>query len=120
MNFVRHRWILSYGAAFISAGAVLAAVMMADPVRPFTQGLDEAWLSAMVASRNGVLTAISHLLDLIGGPGSMVLLIAMLAWWIPTRRRWGALFLVAVYVLSTVVAQVVKRLVLRERPADPM
>lgn len=116
----RPRWTLVYGAGLLAAGAAFAAVMLADPAAPFTQSFDTAWREAMLGTRNDALTAVSHLLNLTGGPASLLIMLALLAWWLPTGRRWGAALLFTATLATTVVAQGVKRLVLRERPADPM
>lgn len=116
----RPRWALAYGIGLLVVGVAIAALMLADPAAPLTHGFDAAWREAMLATRNDALTAVSHALNLAGGPASLVITLALLAWWIPTGRRWGALFLFTTVVATTVVAQGVKRLVLRPRPADPM
>ncbi|GAA4097472.1 phosphatase PAP2 family protein [Nonomuraea soli] len=114
---MRPRWILAYGLGLAAAGAALTVLMLGGPP---LQGFDEAWNQAMLGTRNDAFTAVSHVLNLAGGPGSLVIMLALLAWWIPTGRRWGALLLFATTLATTVVAQGVKHLVLRERPADPM
>ncbi|MEV0588865.1 phosphatase PAP2 family protein [Nonomuraea sp. NPDC050310] len=116
----RPRWMLLYGLGLLAAGAAFAALMLADPVAPITQGFDSAWSEAMLGTRNEALTAVSHVLNLAGGPASLVIMLALLAWWIPTGRRWGALLLFTATLATTVVAQGVKHLVLRARPENPM
>lgn len=94
--------------------------MLADPVRPFTQSFDAAWRETVISTRNDALTALSHLLNLTGGPASLVIMLVLMGWWLLTGRRWGALLLFTATLATTVLAQGVKQLVLRERPAEPM
>ncbi|MFI6325296.1 phosphatase PAP2 family protein [Nonomuraea sp. NPDC050556] len=112
----RPRWALAYGLGLLLAGAVSGLLILT----PFTRSFDAAWREAMLATRNDALTAVSHALNLAGGPASLVITLALLAWWLATGRRWGALFLFATVLATTVLTQGVKHLVLRPRPADPM
>ncbi|MFI6904124.1 phosphatase PAP2 family protein [Nonomuraea sp. NPDC050394] len=116
----RPRWTLACGLTLLALGAVFTGIMLADPAAPFTQSFDTAWHAAMLGTRNEALTALSHLLNLSGGRGSLVIMALLMAWWLVTGRRWGAVLLLTAASATTVVAQGVKRLVLRERPADPM
>lgn len=117
---IRPRWTLACGLILLALGAVFTGIMLADPAAPFTQGFDTAWHEAMLGTRNDALTVLSHLLNLSGGRGSVVIMVLLMAWWLATGRRWGAMLLLTAASATTVVTQAVKRLVLRERPADPM
>lgn len=117
MDLTRPRWALASGLGLLVAGAACTAFMLAAP-EPL--GFDVAWREAMLAIRNDALTTLAHALSLAGGPGSLVIMIALIVWWLATGRRWGALFLLVTAVVTTAVAQGVKHLVLRERPADPL
>lgn len=120
MDMTRPRWALAYGLGLLVAGAACAALMLADPLAPITQGFDTAWHEAVLSTRNDVLTFFAHALNVAGGAASMVIMLVLIVWWLATGRRWGALFLFTAAVATTVVAQGVKHLVLRPRPADPL
>ncbi|WP_308346576.1 phosphatase PAP2 family protein [Streptomyces sp. ISL-66] len=95
--------------------------MHADPQRPPFQGLDERWLSWMGGPHGGLYGVVAAALNWFGGPLGVVVPLALLVF-LMARKRWGSVFyLLTTYVGgSMLVVQVLKFLVDRPRPENPM
>ena len=113
----RPRALLIGGVAGLVAFVVFAFVVSRNVTHPFVQPLDDAW-RALVGSDHGPETApLPMFFQYLGEvPGAIALVILMLV--LVIVRRWrSALFILAGFLGSTLVAQVAKNMVNRPRPA---
>ena len=113
--------LLAAGAALLAAAAAFAAVMAANSTRPPTARLDRWWLSVVTTWQAGPLTRAGEVLSYVAGPwgGTVVVavLVAVLLW----RRRFGtAVFLALAEACGSGASQLIKHLVARPRPPDPL
>lgn len=100
--------------------ALLAFTVTANAARPAFQGLDERWLVWMGGPHQGVYAATAALLNWFGGPLGVVVPVGMLIFLIVRKRWWSVSYLLATYLVGHLVVVLVKHLVDRPRPANPM
>ncbi|WP_051388680.1 phosphatase PAP2 family protein [Arthrobacter sp. 35W] len=115
---LRAQWV---GAA--AAAAVIGIMMLAllpAPAAPFFQGIDRWWHAATVAPAGYEPNGLVAFLDAFGRPPGLLVLPVLLAILMFARRWWAALFTVLCYTVPMVLAQVVKNVVDRPRPANPL
>src|SRR4029077_429808 len=90
----RNPLMLTAGLALLAAAAAFAAVMAAEPTRPFTAPLDRWGLSVVPPWQPRPLTRAGEVLSYLAGPwgGTVVvaILVVLLLW---RRRIWTAVFL---------------------------
>jgi membrane-associated phospholipid phosphatase len=117
----RHPLILAAGVALLAVAAAFAAVIAAEPVRPFTAPLDRWWLSVVTPWQAGPLTRAGEVLSYLAGPwgGTVVvaILVVLLLW---RRRIWTAVFLALAEACGSGLSQLIKHLVERPRPPHPL
>ncbi|WP_437582628.1 phosphatase PAP2 family protein [Paramicrobacterium sp. CJ85] len=107
--------IVALVAAVLAAG--LAGLVL---LRGGSTSFDTAWMMAVREDPNGILFQASMLLNSMGGGiiAWVVIPVVGIAGLILAKRYWGALYWAISLGLSAVVVQVVKHLILRERPAE--
>jgi membrane-associated phospholipid phosphatase len=117
----RHPLILAAGVALLAVAAAFAAVIAAEPVRPFTAPLDRWWLSVVTPWQADPLTRAGEVLSYLAGPwgGTVVvaILVVLLLW---RRRIWTAVFLALAEACGSGLSQLIKHLVERPRPPHPL
>lgn len=114
----RWQWATAIGCAvFVIA---MVATLMPAPSAPIYQGFDAWWHAVATAPADYKLSGPVALLDAFGRPQGMVVLPVILIVLAVARRWWGMLFAFLCYLVPALVAQVVKNLVDRPRPADPL
>jgi undecaprenyl-diphosphatase len=113
--------MLAAGVALLAVAAAFAAVMAAEPVRPFTAPLDRWWLSVVTPWQAIPLTRAGEVLSYVAGPwgGTVVvaILVVLLLW---RRRIWTAVFLALAEACGSSFSQLIKHLVERPRPPHPL
>jgi len=113
--------MLTAGLALLAAAAAFAAVMAAEPTRPFTAPLDRWWLSVVTPWQARPLTRAGEVLSYLAGPwgGTVVvaILVVLLLW---RRRIWTAVFLALAEACGSGASQLIKHLVERPRPPHPL
>ena len=116
-----HRTALALGLFCLLATVALALVVHAHPERPPFQALDDCWLRWMGGPHSGVRMALATVLNWFGGPLGVVVPAALLVFLAVRRRWWSLLCLLTSYgVGDMLVVQVLKHLVDRPRPANPL
>ncbi|WP_406180439.1 phosphatase PAP2 family protein [Streptomyces sp. NBC_01006] len=117
----RRPGILLLAVLLLGFAAALALTVRTDVANPPFQGADERWLEWMGGPHEGLPAAVAAVLDWFGGPLGVVVPLALLVFLL-VRRRWvSAGFLLGVYLAGNMaVVQVLKHLVDRPRPANPM
>ncbi|MGA7206022.1 MAG: phosphatase PAP2 family protein [Specibacter sp.] len=113
----RWQWVTAAGC-----GAFIVAMMIAllpAPATPFFQGFDTWWHSVATAPAGYRLSGPVAVLDAFGRPPGIVVFLAIMAV-LAIARRWRAvLFTLLCFLVPSLLAQVVKNVVDRPRPADP-
>lgn len=113
--------LLAAGLVLLAAAAGFAAVMAADPGRPATAGLDHWWLAQVRSWQAPPLTRTGEVLSYIGGPwGGTVVVAVTAALFLWRRRVWTAVFLALAAACGSGASQLIKHLVVRPRPPDPL
>ena len=112
------RRLLATGLALLLAFAAFAWVVSLDVAHPFVQGMDDAW-RRLVGSGPGPETALLPMFfqQLGQALGALVFMLIIPGVLFAIRRWRSALFVLAAMLGSTLVAQLVKNLVDRPRPA---
>ena len=101
--------------------ALFAFLVSLDPTRPFIQGLDDAWRRQVGTATGPENAPLPMFFQHLGqGPGILVLGILIPVALLVVRRWRTALFFFTGFFFSTLVAQVVKNLVNRPRPAEDL
>lgn len=116
----RRRWQWVTAA---SCGIFIVAMMLTllpNPEHPFYQGLDTWWHSVATAPAGYQLSGVVALLDAFGRPPGIVVFLVIMIVLGFARRWWGLLFTFLCYLVPSIVAQVVKNVVDRPRPANPL
>ena len=115
----RRRWQWMVAAASAVVILLMMIALLPAPAAPFFQGLDAWWHSIATAPADYKVAGVVSLLDAFGRPpGIVVFLVIMIA--LATARRWWAvLFTLLCFLVPSLLAQVVKNVVDRPRPADP-
>lgn len=113
--------LLISGVVLLILGIVEAAIIMSNVITPPWQSLDDSWRRTMESSREGALTGFAKVVDFLGGPiGSIAILLLLIGVFLYRKRPRAAVFIAAGTVATSVVAQVVKKIVDRPRPLDPL
>ncbi|MEN8651321.1 phosphatase PAP2 family protein [Streptomyces sp. 21So2-11] len=115
------RGVLPLGIFCILITALLAIIVQADAAQPPFQELDEHWLGWMGGPHDGAYAAMAAVLDWFGGPLGVVVPVGLLIFLIMRKRRWSIFYLLVTYLGGgMLVVQVIKYLVDRPRPENPM
>ena len=113
--------MLAAGVALLAVAAAFAALIAAEPVRPFTAPLDRWWLSVVTPWQARPLTRAGEVLSYLAGPWGgtvvVVILVVLLLW---RRRIWTAVFLALAEACGSGSSQLIKHLVERPRPPHPL
>jgi membrane-associated phospholipid phosphatase len=119
--FERQRHALTLGVGLLVCGAVLSAVIAADPADPAVQGIDDRWLAWMVDLRTPLLVDLAKLISVFGGPLVTIPLRLIVTAGLALRHRWLQLgaWLGAI-VSSELCIGPLKTLIDRPRPPDPL
>lgn len=113
--------LLAAGLILAALAAGFAAVIAAHPVRPPVAGLDEQWLATVRTWQSGALTDTARVISYVGGPWGGTIIVALVVIALLVRRRpWTALFIALSEALGSGASQLVKHLVIRPRPPDPL
>jgi membrane-associated phospholipid phosphatase len=113
--------MLAGGLALLAAAGAFAAVMAANPVRPFTARLDRWWLSVVTTWQAEPLTRAGEVLSYLAGPWGGTVVVAILAVLLLRRRRIRtAVFLALAAACGSGASQLIKHLVQRPRPPHPL
>jgi len=117
----RHRFMLVAGLVLLAIAAAFAAVTRADRAHPPTAGMDHAWLSLVVSTRNAPLTDLLKVLSLIGGPDGATVMVVAACIMLAVIRRWRtALYIALAEASGSASSQLVKHIVMRQRPPHPL
>lgn len=100
--------------------ALLMIALLMSPTHPFFEGFDQWWHSISRAPEGYKVSGIVAFLDAFGRPPGMIVLPVLLLILGVTRRWWAMLLTFCSYIIPISIAQLVKHLVDRERPADPL
>ncbi|MFD3946177.1 phosphatase PAP2 family protein [Streptomyces sp. NPDC058579] len=112
---------LHLGICFLLVTALLGIAVLRHPERPPFQGVDEHWLTWMSGPHGGVQAALAAVLNWFGGPLGVVVPVGLLIFLIVRKRWWSVSYLLTSYLVgSMAVVQVLKHLVDRPRPENPM
>lgn len=98
----------------------IAIVLLAGPfVRSGPLGIDQAWHDLLAGNRSPAATAVSLVLDIVGGTLSMtvVTLVLVIALFLAARRE-EAVTIGMTVALGAVLYSIIKAVVDRQRPAD--
>ena len=114
---VRSRAQLITALSGLIVFALCAFLVSLDPAHPLTQGVDDAWRRWVGTAPGPETSPLPMFFQHLGqGPGILVLGLLIPVTLLAARRWRTALFFFTGFVLSTLVAQVVKNLVERPRP----
>jgi len=114
----RRQWVTAAAcAAFVLA---MMFTLLPAPAAPFYQGFDAWWHSIATAPAGYAVSGLVAFLDAFGRPPGLIVLPVILIILALARRWWGMLFAFLCYLVPALLAQVVKNLVDRPRPADPL
>jgi undecaprenyl-diphosphatase len=117
----RPLFMLPAGLILLAMAAAFAAVIAADPARPPTVPLDRWWLAAVTTWQAAPLTWAGKVLSYLAGPwgGTIVVavMVGLLAW---RKRVRTAVFLALAEACGSAASQLIKHLVVRPRPPDPL
>jgi membrane-associated phospholipid phosphatase len=116
----RSRPLLVAGIFTLAVFAMLAVVVSLDVAAPVFQPIDAWWHELVAGPRPEAPLFLAQALNVFGGPMGLPVHLAILAALLVLRRWWSALFFVSVFLGSSLVSQIVKNLVDRPRPLDPM
>ncbi|AMB59096.1 phosphatase PAP2 family protein [Microterricola viridarii] len=116
------RLALTWGLVSLAVFAVSFASVLASADSPWFVAIDRWWHDLMLAPRSDAFTAFNVVVDhTTGGPiGSIFTILIPLVALLVLRRWWAALYFFVATMLASTLAQVVKHLVSRERPNDPL
>jgi membrane-associated phospholipid phosphatase len=118
---VRRRSMLVAGCCLLLIAAAFAGVMRAEIAHPPVSGLDQAWLSAVARTRTAFLTRLFTVLSVIGGPIGGTIIVAVICLALLAVRRWRtALYIALAEALGSGCSQLIKHVVLRDRPPHPL
>jgi membrane-associated phospholipid phosphatase/SAM-dependent methyltransferase len=113
--------LLATGLALVVLAAAFAAVIAARPARPPFDGLDRSWLAVVRTWQAGPLTDAARVFSYIGGPwGATVIVAGVVIALLLRGRPRTALFLALAQALGSGASQLIKHLVTRPRPPDPL
>ncbi|WP_308296593.1 phosphatase PAP2 family protein [Streptomyces sp. ISL-44] len=100
---------------------LLGVLVRSHPERPPFQGLDERWLTWMAGPHGGVYGAVAAVLNWFGGPLGVVVPVGLLIFLIVRKRWWSVAYLLTTYLVGSMAfVQVLKHVVDRPRPANPL
>jgi undecaprenyl-diphosphatase len=117
----RPRALLAAGLALLAVAGAFAAVVAAHPVRPPTAGLDRWWLATVYGWEQPWLTRAGVTISYLAGPWGGTVLVAIVVLVLLLRRWWWtALFLALAEAAGSGASQLIKHLVQRPRPPDPL
>jgi membrane-associated phospholipid phosphatase len=117
----RRPLMLPAGLTLLAAAGVFAGAIAASPARPPVAGLDRWWLAVVRTWESVPLTDAGQALSYIGGPWGGTVIVAVLVIVLLLRRRWWtALFLALAEAAGSGASQLIKHLVARPRPPDPL
>ncbi|SDT12019.1 phosphatase PAP2 family protein [Microterricola viridarii] len=116
------RLAVAWGLISLAVFAVLFASVLASANSPWFVAMDQWWHDVVLAPRNDAFTAFNVVVDhTTGGPiGSIFTILIPLVALLVLRRWWAALYFFVATMLASTLAQVVKAVVSRERPNDPL
>lgn len=120
----RPRAALATGLIGLALFVAFAFAVAANPDRPLTQGIDDAWrrFHGIGPETGGETWALPMFFQELGQIGGAVLTILVIPIWLFVIRRWRSalFFLTAEFAGNLVVSQLTKNLVDRPRPADDL
>ncbi|WGD36403.1 phosphatase PAP2 family protein [Lysinibacter sp. HNR] len=114
-------WTLFAGCIALLLMALLSAVVYFSPDKqPFP--FDRWWMSAVLEGHTEVFTAISHVLNTVGGGVIAIFIIpvGVTAFLLLCKRPWGAFYFLLTSAAVAAIVQVLKRLIERSRPEEIM
>lgn len=114
----RWQWVTAASAAVFIV--LMVITLLPAPANPFYQGLDAWWHSISAGPAGSTPTGIVAFMNQFGLlPGMLVLpvLLIILAF---MRRWWAMLFTFLVYLVPPLFAQILKNVVDRPRPSNPL
>lgn len=116
------RLAVTWGLISLAVFAVLFASVMASASSPWFVAMDRWWHDVVLAPRNDAFTAFNVVVDhTTGGPvGSIFTILIPLVALLVLRRWWAALYFFVATLVASTLAQVVKGVVSRDRPSDPL
>lgn len=116
------RRAITLGLGSLALFFVFFASVLLNANSPWFVALDKLWHDMMLAPRNEAFTAFNEVVDhTTGGPiGSIFTMLIPLVALLIMRRWWAALYFAVASILASTLAQLVKHLVRRERPEDPL
>ncbi|GHI85869.1 phosphatase PAP2 family protein [Streptomyces xanthophaeus] len=113
--------VLPLGVFFLLVTSALGIAVHAQPGSPPFQGLDERWLGLMTGPHDGPYAAVAAALNWFGGPLGVVVPVGLLIFFTVRKRWWSLSYLLTAYLLGgTACVQVIKHLVDRPRPENPL
>ncbi|MBT2398178.1 phosphatase PAP2 family protein [Streptomyces sp. ISL-100] len=113
--------VVPLGIFCVLVTALLGITVHSDAAQPPFQGPDERWLGWMGGPHDGLYAAMAAVLNWFGGPLGVVVPVGLLIFLIMRKRRWSVFYLLATYLGGgMLVVQVLKYLVDRPRPENPM
>lgn len=98
----------------------MTLTLLPNPAQPFYQGLDAWWHSIATAPAGYKVSGVVAFLDAFGRPPGLIVLPVLLVILAFARRWWAMLFAVLCYMVPMLFAQLLKNMVDRPRPADPL
>lgn len=116
----RQRWQLAYGFTALAVVTLITLILTPAPKSPFFQGFDTWWHSIATGPAGYRPTGLVWFLNAFGGPQGLVVMLAILIGLGLARRWWAMLFAFAVFTVPMVFAQLLKNLVDRPRPENPL
>lgn len=116
------RRALTLGLGSLALFLVFFGSVMVSANTPWFEALDRLWHDMMLAPRSEGFTAFNEVVDhTTGGPtGSIFTILIPLVALLVMRRWWAALYFGVASILASTLAQLVKHLVRRDRPEDPL
>lgn len=116
----RQRWQLVTALVCAIFALAMTLILLPAPTTPFFQGFDNWWHSFATAPAGYQPSGFVAFLDAFGRPPGIIVLPIVLLIMGVTRRWWAMLFVFLTYLVPPTLAQVLKGLVDRPRPANPL